>query len=128
MKRGDFYAFSGVTLNDVHYDAQKKELKLDIAPKDKVTYQTDFISPLKPDGKNEDSERVGKRVYSSNSLSPSYPLNGNELYVRAVVTSNKPHQDPSFKDQLQQAWTQPVGWNNECPQLPPKALAAQCHW
>jgi hypothetical protein len=41
---------------------------------------------------------------------PAYQLTGDELYVRAIVTSTKPHDDPSFKGQLQQAWTQPVGW------------------
>ena len=112
MKRGDFYASSGVTLNDVQFDAKTKELKLEIAPQDNVTYQTEFIATLKPDG-NTDKERVGQRVLSSNSLSPSYRMKGNELYVRAVVTSTKPHQDPSFENQFQQAWTQPVGWKND---------------
>jgi len=31
--------------------------------------------------------------------------------VRAVVTSSAPAADPSFPDQKQQAWTQPVGWD-----------------
>lgn len=112
MKRGDFYASSGVTLTDVQFDAKTKELKLEIAPQDNVTYQTEFIATLKPDG-NSDKERVGQRVLSSNSLSPSYRMKRNELYVRAVVTSTKPHQDPSFENQFQQAWTQPVGWKND---------------
>jgi hypothetical protein len=43
-------------------------------------------------------------------LTPKYELTGDELYVRAVVTSSKPPRDPSFKDQREQAWTQPVGW------------------
>ena len=112
MKRGDFYASSGVTLNDVQFDAKTKELTLEIASEDNVTYQTEFIATLKSDG-NSDKERVGQRVLSSNSLSPSYRMKGNELYVRAVVTSTKPHQDPSFENQFQQAWTQPVGWKND---------------
>lgn len=112
MKLGDFYASSGVTLSDVQYNARTKELQLDIAPDGNVTYQTDFIATLRPDG-NDDKKRIGQRVFSSNSLTPSYRLKGNELYVRAVITSSKPHQDPSFKNQLQQAWTQPVGWEND---------------
>lgn len=112
MKRGDFYASSGVTLNDVQFDAKTKELTLEIASEDNVTYQTEFIATLKSDG-DSDKERVGQRVLSSNSLSPSYRMKGNELYVRAVVTSTKPHQDPSFENQFQQAWTQPVGWKND---------------
>ena len=112
MKRGDFYASSGVTLKDVQYDAKTKVLKLGIAPEDNVTFQTEFIATLKPDS-TDNKDRIGKRVHVSKSLSPSYRLKGNELYVRALVTSSKPHQDPSFKNQFQQAWTQPVGWEDD---------------
>jgi hypothetical protein len=43
-------------------------------------------------------------------LRPRYQLSGKELYVRAVVTSSHPPEDPSFEGQKAQAWTQPVGW------------------
>ena len=112
MKQGDFYASSGVTLKDVVYDQATKELKLDIKPEKNVTFRTDFIATLQSKG-TDDKQRIGQRVHSSSSLSPSYRMKGNELYVRAVVTSTQPHQDPSFKGQLQQAWTQPVGWKND---------------
>ena len=111
MKRGDFYASSGVTLENVQFDPKTLTLKLDIQPEENVTYTTSFIATLKSEG--SDRERIGQQVHSSNDLSPSYQMKGNELYVRAVVTSSKPHQDPSFKDQHQQAWTQPVGWKNK---------------
>jgi hypothetical protein len=45
-----------------------------------------------------------------NGTHAEYTMTGTELYVRAVVTSDRAHHDPSFKDQKQQAWTQPVGW------------------
>jgi len=111
MKRGDFYASSGVTLEDVLFDSETKELKLTIKPEKNVAYQTDFIATLQPNGP-DGKQRIGRRVHSSNSLSPAYCMKDNELYVRAVVTSTQPHQDPSFKDQFQQAWTQPVGWES----------------
>ncbi|HXG72282.1 MAG TPA: hypothetical protein VNJ04_16855 [Gemmatimonadaceae bacterium] len=41
---------------------------------------------------------------------PTFNLTGAELYVRAVVTSSKPHPRQSFVGQTEQAWTQPVGW------------------
>ena len=112
MKQGDFYASSGVTLKDVVYDQATKELKLDIKPEKNVTFQTDFIATLESKG-TDGKQRIGQKVHSSNSLSPSFRMKGNELYVRAVVTSTQPHQDPSFKDQFQQAWTQPVGWESD---------------
>jgi hypothetical protein len=37
-------------------------------------------------------------------------VHDNEVYIRAVVTSDQPPADPVFDDQRQQAWTQPVGW------------------
>jgi hypothetical protein len=56
------------------------------------------------------SQEVGQVLATEPGNSPKFQLTGDELYVRAVVTSSKPHPDPSFKDQRQQAWTQPVGW------------------
>lgn len=78
MKRGNFYASSVVTLKDVEHDAKTKELKLDITAENNVTYQTDFIATLTPDG-NADKQRIGQRIFSSHSLSPSYRLKGNEI-------------------------------------------------
>ena len=42
--------------------------------------------------------------------SASYTLSGNELYVRAVISSSDAPVDPVWDGQQQQAWTQPVGW------------------
>jgi hypothetical protein len=53
---------------------------------------------------------VGQTLAAVEGLSPEFRLTGRELYVRAVITSSQPHHDPSFEDQRQQAWTQPVGW------------------
>jgi hypothetical protein len=58
----------------------------------------------------EYSGDVGQTLAAVEGLSPEFRLTGRELYVRAVVTSSQPHHDPSFEDQRQQAWTQPVGW------------------
>lgn len=40
-----------------------------------------------------------------------YHFNGDELYVRAVVRSDKPaHNAPSGGFDREEAWCQPVGW------------------
>ena len=109
MKQGDFYASSGVTLSDVQFDKESQTLSLAIATEPDTTYETKFIATLKK-GDGVDEHRIGAVVATSESATPEYKLTGNELYVRAVVTSSKPPVDPSFKDQKQQAWTQPVGW------------------
>ena len=119
MKQGDFYASSGVSLTDVVFDEKQRTLRLEIEPESDTTYETEFIATLlTEDAVNKDAvkkdavkkDRIGVVVARSNELSPSYKLKGNELYLRAVVTSSRDHVDPSFQDQKQQAWTQPVGW------------------
>jgi hypothetical protein len=43
----------------------------------------------------------------------TYKLNGDELYVRAIINSSKPPAVPSYENQHAQAWTQPVGWGKK---------------
>ncbi|MDP6721899.1 MAG: hypothetical protein QGF59_24740, partial [Pirellulaceae bacterium] len=57
------------------------------------------------------SADVGRTLKTVKGAMAKYKLTGHELYVRAVVTSSRPATDPSFKDQRQQAWSQPVGWS-----------------
>ncbi len=108
MKRGDFYASSGVTLDDVSFDSKSQTLSLDIQGEEGVTYVTEFIATLKD---NVEGDRIGKIMAKVEGLTPSYKMQGSELYIRAVVTSDQPPVDPSFEGQSQQAWTQPVGWD-----------------
>ncbi len=132
MKQGDFYASSGVSLDDVGFDEATKTLSLVIQPQPGATYKTRFITSIKPDeyernpqasatgkdAKQDDEhqrqhdalDRIGRTVATVEGTNPSYQLQGNELYVRAVVTSSQNALDPSFENQKQQAWTQPVGW------------------
>lgn len=121
MKAGDFYASSGVALNEIVYDSQKQVLSIDIFPQSGVSYETHFVAVRKPAKLtladpdqwaqlSESDLPAAEIVGKSQSLNPSYQLNGDELYVRAVVMSNLPPVDPVFEGQRQQAWTQPVGW------------------
>ncbi|MFK8111942.1 MAG: PHP domain-containing protein [Rubripirellula sp.] len=113
MERGDFYASSGVTLSDVSFDTDARRLSIQIQPDGDTTYTTEFIATLaKSDNKAEqtDEQRIGRTMATVKGNTATYTMTGKELYVRAVITSSKPHVDPSFDDQLQQAWTQPVGW------------------
>lgn len=111
MKSGDFYASSGVTLKDVHFNSTTRELTLEIDADKGASYRTDFIATLKKQPQSTaDVDRIGVVVDSQTGLSPKYELKSDQLYVRAVVYSDAPPTDPSFKGQVQQAWTQPVGW------------------
>jgi hypothetical protein len=126
LKRADFYASSGVRLNDIDYSAARKTLTLSIEPDKRAEYTTRFIGTLAgydatatpvtdKEGKpirttQKYSSDVGHTLATVTGLNPSYQLTGKELYVRAVVTSTLDPVDPSFANQKQQAWTQPVGW------------------
>ena len=126
IEAGDFYASSGVTLNEVRYSSKMKTLSLEVEPLGNARYTTRFIGTLKgydparkpvndKDGKplpvtQRYSDDVGKVLATVEGVKATYRLTGEELYVRAVVTSDQPPENPSYPDQKAQAWTQPVGW------------------
>lgn len=103
MEQGDFYASSGVVLED--FSLEENSYKVRITGREGVTFSTRFVGTRRGEG------AVPGEVFATvEGLAPAYTLKGDELYVRAVVTSSQPHPNPSFKDQKEQAWTQPVGW------------------
>ena len=126
LERADFYASSGVVLKDVSFDESIGELRIEIDAQDGVQYETRFIGTrenydratkpvLDKDGNElavtqSYSEDVGKLLSKTTDHVATYRLQGDELYVRAVVTSNQSPENPAFDGQFQQAWTQPVGW------------------
>ena len=105
MKAGDFYASSGVVLDQVGFDPASRTLRLKIHAVEGLTFETRFIGTRKGT-----PETPGEVLATTSGMEPSYQFQGGELYVRAVVTSSRAHPNPSFKDQREQAWTQPVGW------------------
>lgn len=124
MKRGELYASSGVSLADVRY--AEGVLELDVEPDGDAQFTTQFIGTLadydrtatpRTDAQGKPiratkkySASIGAVLATAEGLNPKYELTGRELYVRAVVTSDRAAADPSFEGQKQQAWTQPVGW------------------
>lgn len=126
IEDGDFYASSGVTLKDVAFSPESGTLELEIEPQGDARYTVQFIGTLKgydparkpvadKDGKplpvtQRYSDDVGKVLATVEGTTARYRLTGEELYVRAVVTSDQPPKNPSFPGQKAQAWTQPVGW------------------
>ena len=126
VNAGDFYGSSGVKLKDFSWDPKTKRLTIEIEPEKGIEYKTQFIGTAKGYDKSSKPrlDKNGKptrstRIYSSDigkvfatktGNKVHYQLTGNELYVRATVTSSKKHPNPSFADQMEQAWIQPVGW------------------
>jgi hypothetical protein len=124
LEAGDFYASTGVVLDEIVRDGDT--LRLAIRAEPGVTYKTEFVATMKDanldatpkvlkekDGKEvpvtgDYSAEIGKVVAASTDAKPSYKLTGKEMYVRAKVTSSKPHPNPYAKGDVEVAWTQPV--------------------
>ena len=137
LRAGDAYASTGVSLRSVAFDPATRRLRLEIEPDGDATFTTRFIGtlrgvdaagePIDTGALSEErrkalgrerrrfSEKIGEVLATAEGPVAEYDLGGDELYVRAVVTSSREPADPSWKGQKQQAWTQPVGWSLRSP-------------
>lgn len=122
LEAGRFYSSSGVTLNAI--EANAKGLSVEITAQKDVTYTIDFIGTMsgtdtssKPAVEDEQAAARQTRVYSDDvgrilktvtGNSATYEFTGNEVYVRARVTSSLKHPNPSEVGEFQKAWVQPV--------------------
>lgn len=88
IRRGDFYASTGVTLAQYRATASKIELRIapPSRPEDVRRYRTQFIG------------RGGRVLAEVDGHAASYTIKGNEGYVRATITDSNGLQ----------AWTQPI--------------------
>jgi hypothetical protein len=93
MRRGHFYASTGVALKEYHADSNGISMTIDppfawksTTEKETVLYHTRFIG------------RDGRVLAEMNGLSPHYQCKGDEGYVRASITDSDGRR----------AWTQPV--------------------
>jgi len=130
LRAGDFYSTSGVVLDEVRFDAATRTVSLVIRPDGNETFVTRFIGTrrgvkiegkprLDQDGRvvettldyrTSQGPQIGEILGETQGLNPVYTLTGNELYVRAVVTSSGTPAVPSVEAEFKRAWTQPFGW------------------
>ena len=54
------------------------------------------------------SDDVGKVLMSVRGNTATYEFAGDELYVRALITSSRPHPNPGEHGEMERAWVQPV--------------------
>ena len=85
MIHGNFYASTGVELEDYQANAKHIAVKIN-SGRSGARYRTQFT------GKN------GRVLQESAGATATYSIQGDELYVRARITDSNGHQ----------AWTQPV--------------------
>ncbi len=103
MRMGDFYASSGVELVDVRSDSTR--MTIDIDAEAGVTYRTEFIGATRED---DETTPIARVLATIDGDSATYDFQGDELYVRARVTSSRLHPRPYRKGDFKMAWTQPV--------------------
>ena len=84
LRRGDFYASTGITLRELKVDSG--QYRLEITPAGDRRYLTEFIG------------QGGRVLARSTTLRPSYRITGTEGYVRARISDSSGRM----------AWTQPV--------------------
>lgn len=100
MEAGDFYASTGVVLEDVRFSGN--ELTIRIKPEAGVTYTTEFIGARK--GKK--TAEVLRTVTGTNA---AFKVSSSYRFVRARITSSKLKPNPFQEGDKEMAWTQPVG-------------------
>ncbi len=122
LEAGNFYASSGVELNDVTWKENK--LTLRIVPQPGVTFTTEFIGTRRPvDWQNKTvmstnghplavtrlySRGIGAVLSEQRGTNVSYQTTGDELFVRARVTSSRLKENGVEPGERERAWTQPV--------------------
>jgi hypothetical protein len=126
LEAGDFYASSGVELREVRRDSRR--LRVAVEPRPGTTYRIEFVGTRR--GFNRESEpltaangiplrvtrryspEVGAVLATVDGPEAEYTLKGDEVYVRARITSSRRMDNPGQAGEFERAWTQPVcpGW------------------
>lgn len=122
LETGRFYASSGVALTRVETSSAGIEVQMEDIPD--VTYTTEFIGTRRgydassePVRDSEGKEVTATRRYSKDvgevfatvtGTTAKYVCQGDELYVRARVTSSRKHPNPSEEGEFERAWVQPA--------------------
>ncbi len=122
LEVGDFYASSGVVLRDVRREGST--LRVEIAADPGVTYRTEFIGTRRGFDRHHEpfrtpagdpvrvthrySDDVGRVFATLEGTSAAYALQGDELYVRARITSSRPKVNGYRTNEFERAWVQPL--------------------
>lgn len=132
LDRGDFYASTGVALRKIAL--AENTISVEIEPHEGVEYVTEYIGTRRgfdptsspavddsgkemPNATRKYSQQIGEVLFRTTDCSSSYTFSGDELYVRARITSTAHQMDPVTGKPLtdkQRAWGQPM--------VPPQGL------
>lgn len=99
MEKGDFYATTGVVLDDV--GVRDNTLAIDIREEEGVQYEIQFIGATSQDQQTRILEHV-------KGTEATFELKDEYVFVRAKIVSDKPKENPFQDGDYETAWTQPV--------------------
>ena len=104
MLKGDFYSSTGITLKKVAFDEVDRSFTIEVDAEPGIHYTISFVGSTA-----DESGKVFQTLEDSKGV---YNMNGNELFVRAVVSCDAPVvcAYDEYSDITPKAWTQPVGW------------------
>lgn len=105
MEKGDFYATTGVELEDVTF--QNHTLGVQVKTEQGVDYTIQFWGAEKSAGRDGEAGTLLKEVKGSEA---KYKLSDDDLYVRAKIISSRPKENPYQEGDVETAWTQPVAF------------------
>lgn len=120
MEDGRFYSSTGVSLSDV--SARNGRLHVEVAAEEGVSYRIDFIGTeagveremetvRMDDGSiltTRFDESIGRVLETVRGTEASFPISDDLLYVRALITSSTPKENPFAEGEVERAWTQPM--------------------
>jgi len=103
MNRGDFYASSGVVLEELEVTGDRYRLR--VKADGDASFRIRFIGTRQLDGV---TGPVGEELMAFSGNEAEYRFSGDELYVRAQITSTRLHPRPYLEGDHEMAWTQPA--------------------
>jgi len=126
MQQGDFYTSNGVEMDDIHFDRNTGTLSVKVKPVEGVKYSIRFIGTKKGFDQTVEtfemaktdknparkgwtfSKDFGIELKSVDGTEASYQLNDEDLYVRAIISSDQPKEiRAGLTPNVSTAWTQP---------------------
>ncbi|MDY7394322.1 histidinol-phosphatase [Aureibaculum sp. 2210JD6-5] len=99
MEMGNFYASTGVVLEDIKFESNN--LTVEVKPEPNVNYKIEFIGVSKSDKKS-------KIIKSIDGTKASLDFKDSYLFVRAKVISDKTNKNFFDENEYEKAWIQPV--------------------
>ncbi len=122
IRGGDFYATTGVVLSSIERESTR--LNIVVEPEEGIEYKIEFIGTrrgfdassrpvLDEEGQEVRatryySDQIGQVLKTVTGTHASYELTGDELYVRARITSSKSKVNGFTEGELETAWIQPL--------------------